>query len=1026
MNLASLCIKNNRTAAILFLFLFLAGLQTFFSISRREDPDFTIRVAAVYTYFEGASPQKVEELITDKIEKKAQEMAEVKAVTSQSLSGMSLVFVEIHDKYMDLQPIWTRLRNRMNDIKGELPQGSDGPYVDDEYGDVYPVVLAVTGDGYTYRELKDYADDIRNRLLTVPSVAKVNYHGVQEERIYVEFSNARLAETGFSPMQVAQELNSQNVLQPGGSAVVGPERITIEPTGEFESLEQLRRVSLRIPGKNEAVYLGDLCEIRRGFVDPPQTLVRYNGKPALMLSVSMAKGARVTDMGEQITAKLKEIHATLPVGLEPEIFIYVPEMVEEAIGNFMSNLGQAFLFVVIVMLLFCGLRMGVIAGLLVPMAMMMCLAVMPFLHIELHSISIAALIISLGILVDNGVVTSENILVRLAAGENRMEACKGAVNELWMPLLAASATTIFAFLPIGLAEGGTGEYCLSLFQVVAITLLSSWLLSISLIPMLCYYFLQPKKTKQSFDSRMYRTYRRLLEWSLQHRLAFLGLIGLLIFSSSLVWPLVPQIYFPPKEGRFLMVDFWQPYGTDIHATRDRVRTLESFLQEREDQVDKIGIFVGDGGPRWSLAINVESQNPNFANVIIHTKSFEATERLFDDIGAFLEQRFPDCRYTVRQLVNGPPVAAPIQIRLTGDNMDTIYALRDRMAEELAQVPGVINIRDDWGEWVKKFIVDVNQEAAKKAGFSSFDVAQSLQAQISGLISTEYREGKNVIPIVLRSDEAYREDLGRIETLNVYSYAAGKSIPLMTVADTALSWEPSNIRHRDNRRQMTISTDVEGRFASQVLADIQPRMTALMQSDDWVDGYTIQYAGEDLESKESQAQINRKLPLAMGLLTLVLIAQFNSIRRPLIIGLTIPPMFIGIAYGLLVSQAPFGFMAFLGAISLMGIIVNNAIMMIDRIEIEKGLGQDPANAVFVAAQRRLRPILMTTITTIVGLIPLSLQGGEMWRPMANTIIFGLAFATVLTLLLCPVLYSLLFRVSYRDFTWDAKVLEKSSE
>jgi len=1026
MNLATWCIKNNRTAIVVFLLILLAGLHAFFTISRREDPEFTIRVALVAAEFPGASPQKIEELVTDPIERKIQGMAEVETITSESMTGVSMVQVEIGPAFKkDIRQVWSRLRNKMEDVKGELPEGVNGPYVNDEFGDVFPVVVALTGDGFSYRELKDIADDTRDKLLQIKNVAKVELSGTQEERIFVEFSNTRLAEMGFTPDMLADSLDAQNVLQPGGEALVGPEMITIEVSGEFTSLEQLKKVSLRQQGSAETVYLSDIARIRRGFVDPPSSMARFNMHPSLMISISMAQGGKVTDMGARVKEVLAHLQEVQPIGITYNTFIYQPKYVTRQINSFMGNLGQAFFFVVVVMLLFCGIRMGLIAGVLVPVAMLMCIGLMPVFDIKLQQVSIASLIIALGMLVDNGIVTSEDMLVRLARGDDRLVAVRESVRQLWLPLLAASLTTICAFMPIALADADVGEFCLSLFQVVSITLLSSWLLSITLIPMLCYYFLKPKQQKQGFDGRLYRGYRKLLFFCLRRRLATLLVIFGLFIGSIWVFQFVPSIFFPPNSREMMLIDFWQPYGTDIRTTRDRTARLEHWLLDNTNVLN-VGTFVGEGGPRWMLSLNVEQENPNYAFLIINTKTKECVKELMDQTREHLGGNYPDCRFTVKELETGPPVGAPIQVRLSGADIDTLYALRNRIAAEMSTVPGVINIRDDWGAWTKKLEVHVNQEQAKLAGFTSRDVASSLRSQISGLPATGFREGRNVIPIEIRSRESYRRDLGKVESMTIYSFGTSKNVPLLQIAGTRLAWQPSDIRRRNKTRTMTIKADISGRFASEVLMDIMPKVEAIYTGNDWPRGYEVTFAGEEEENAKAMGAVTARLPLALGLLALVLIGQFNSIRRPIIIALTIPPMMIGIVFGLLLTGTPFGFMSFLGMISLMGIIVNNAIMMIDRIEIERSGELTLPDAIVVAAQKRFRPILMTTITTIVGLIPLSIQGGAMWRPMANTIIFGLAFATVLTLVLCPVLYSLLFRANFKGYAWTSDVFKKSME
>ncbi len=1008
MNPTRWCIDNNRTFALIILSIVFLGIGTYRNISKLEDPDFTIRVAVISTVFPGASPQKVEELVTDRLEEKIREIAELDYIESRSLSGMSLIYVHIQERFTDMKPIWDRLRNKVDDVRSSLPQGVQGPFVNDEFGDVFGIVVAVSGDGYSYRELKDVADDVRDELLRVDDVAKVERHGVQDERIFVNFSNARLAELGVSPAYIVQTLQQQNAINPGGNALVGPERVVIEPTGEFKSLEQLAGTSISLPGKAQNIQLKDIATIERTFVDPPSQLTRYNGKPCLMLAVSMAKGGNIVEMGDKLDKALHELQTRMPVGIDFDYVSFQPRFVDGAIGDFMINLYEAFGFVVVVMLLFAGLRTALVAGLLVPMAICMSIALMPFFDVVMQRVSIASLIIALGMLVDNGVVVSENILVRLGRGEDRMKAVIESVRNLRMPLLAASLTTVFAFMPIATAESQTGEYCLSLFTVITLTLLSSWILSLTFVPYLCFYVLKVKPDAQEFKGVFYSAYRGFLKLCLRNRIVFVVLVAVLTLFSMDAFKYVPKIFFPPNDREMVVVDFWQPYGTDIGTTVDRVTKLENFLRNQTG-VDSVATFAGYGGPRWYLAMNIEQTHPNYAFLVVNTETLEDAHNLLRSARRFVETNLPDTRADVKMLELGPPVGAPIQIRLSGGNMDQLFALRDKVEAVLGRTDGVVDIWDDWGEWTKKLVVDVDQERAKRAGISSQDIALSLNTQISGMPVTEYREGDTLIPIVIRSVQDEREGLDRLNDINVHSYGSGLSLPLSQVAETHMTWQPGNIRRRDQTRTLTVKATVSGRFASEILNEVRPQVEALRDKPDWPAGYTIHFGGEDEEAQKSEASILVGMPLAMALILITLMSQFNSVRRTLIILLTIPPMYIGITWGMLLSDSPFGFMAMLGMISLMGIIINNAIILIDAIERERERGLAPYDALLLAAQKRLRPILMTACTTVIGLIPLSLQGGEMWRPMANVIIFGLSFATVLTLGLCPVLYSLFFKV-----------------
>lgn len=1026
MNLAKWCIENNRTSIALFLLIAFAGVSTFFSIAKSEDPDFIIRTAVISTVFPGASPQRVEELVTDKLEEKIREIDVIKNVRSQSMTGLSIIEVEFQENQKNMIPIWQRLRNKVLDAKKDLPAEAYEPIVNDEFGDVFGIVVALTGDGFTYRELKDVADYARDELLSIPSVGKVDRWGLQDERVFVDFSNSRMAAAGITPFALAQMLSQQNIIRPSGSAKVGPERIYIEPTGEFKSVDDIRDMSLRIEGMKSSLKLSDVTKITRGFADPPGVMARYDGKPCLMLAISMADGNNIMEVGEQVSAKLENLSKNLYHGMEFNVVVYQPDYVDTAVTDFMINLLESFIFVVIVILIFAGFKTGLVAGSLVPMAMLGCLGLMPFFNVEIQRISIASLIISLGILVDNGVVVSEAILVRLAAGEERLKAVAGAVSELWMPLLAASLTTIFAFLPIPLAENATGEFCFSLFVVVSLTLLCSWGLAMSMVPMLCYYVLKPKVVVQTFSSRMYRIYRAMLLFCLKHRPSFMAVVLIACMAAFWGFQFVPKMFFPPNERAQFTIDFWQPFGTDITATADEVGKLEQVLLADEG-VESVGTFIGHGGPRWYLPLNLEQRNDNLATFIVNTKSVEATDEVIKRARAELNAEFPDADFSLKKLMNGPPVGAPVQIRISGPDQKTLYHLRDEVVALLDKTPGVARVWDDWGQWTKKMEVNVDQDKARQAGLTSSDVALSLQSSMSGYQASTYRDGDTNIPIMLRTEGDFRDRLDKLESLNVYSYQAQKNVPLSQIASSELVWQSSDIRRRDQTRTMTVKADLfDGYFAMQTLNLVRPEIDKLMHSPNWPMGYSVAYGGEFEKSQESQEAINANMPLAMGLLVLVLIFQFNSFRRPLIILLTLPPMMCGITPGMILTNSPFGFMPMLGMISLLGIIVNNAIMLIDRIEILRGRGVALDNSIVLASLERSRPIIMTATTTIIGMVPLSLQGGEMWRPMANCIMSGLMFATVLTLILCPVLYSLFFKQSFKKYEWTQAVVKQGSD
>lgn len=1012
MNFLEICIRNNRVTIILFAMIVLAGLSTFRTMPRLEDPEFTIREAVIVTIFPGASPDRVETLVTDVQESSIRELDDIERVESQSRNNVSIINVRIQEHVRDLQPIWQRLRNKVSDAAEELPDGVRTPMVHDDFGDVFGILLALTGPDFTPAELKAEAERIQDRMRQIPAVAKVELHGIQEERIYMEISNARLSALGISPFTLAQMLRAQNAIQPGGDAKVAGQRIIIEPTGEFRSVDELRKTSIRLPGQENAVLLGDIADIRRGYIEPAAPMARFNAEDAILIAISMVSGDNIIHLGEAVREEILSIAPDLAMGLELEEVYMQPDFVEQSISEFTLNLGTAVLLVFIIMLIFTGLRTGIIAGAILPMAVLLSVALMPWFGVELQKVSIAALIIALGLLVSNGIVMSENILVRMTEGEDRLQAASGAVKELAFPLLASQLTTILAFMPIATAQSMVGEFTRSLFIVVAIALLGSWVLSLTFTPLLSYVMQKSARPagQSNADSKGVSRYRRLLLFCLQRRGAVT--VGVAVATLLAIWGFgrVPTIFFPPMEREMFLVHLNMPAGTDIQVSAERAQEVEDLLQEREEVVS-VAAMIGSGGPRWYLSLAPEQTNPAYATLMVHTRTIADVNSLIPWLRPELEERQPEVRARVEALEMGPPVGSPIQIRISGEDIPQLYEIANRIQLLLSDTTGVFNIHDNWGEWTQKMVVDVRQEQAKRAGFTSQDISLSLLTQMSGIPVTEYRAEGDLIPIIMRSQAEWRDDLSALEDLHVYSYVTGQNVPLLQVASARLNWQPSNIRRRNQTRTMTIEADVTGRFASDVLEEIGPQLQAMTQSSDWPLGYAIEIGGEDEESARAQASILAGVPIAGALLFLVLLVQFNSLRTTFLILISILPMMVGITPGMLLTRTPFGFMAMLGLISLAGIIVNNAILLLDRIRIEQREGKSPADAIVTAATKRLRPILLMAFTAIIGLLPLALMGGALWAPMANVMIFGLLTATVVGLVFTPVLHALFFGIRF---------------
>ncbi len=1027
MSLTRAAIEKNRVTFVTLLIILAAGLMAYLKMPRDEDPGFIIRTAQVTTYFPGASPERVEMLVTDKLEKAIREIPEIDFIGSTSKAGVSVINVNILESYKEMRPIWDDLRRKVESAEGSLPEEVRGPFVDDEFGDVFGIIVTITGEDFSYAELKEIADEARDELLLLKEIAKVDIHGVQQERIFVEYNNARLAELGLSPSHLQGILEARNIIIPGGEIFTDREQIVLEPTGNFDSVADLRRTVIRLPESPDVLYLEDLARIERGYIDPPKSRVRYAGKPALALAVNMREGGNILELGEQVAAQVERFRRAYPVGVDFDLVAFQPQHVAKKVDDFVDSVYQAVAIVLLVMLLFLGLRTGLVVASLIPMAMIMALWVMSTLDIGIDQMSLASLIIALGMLVDNAIVMSESVMVQMAAGRSAVAAAVGSAAELRTPLLTSSLTTAAAFLPIFLAESEVGEYCAPLFKVVTITLLCSWLLALTMIPVLCVRFLKVEAAPQGggFDSRFYRSYRRLLLGSLRRpALSLLGVAG--VFALAMYgFGYVPQIFFPPNDKAIFSAELRLPVGTPLERTEEVVMEVEDFIAAEllvdpakgGEGVSDWASFIGQGAPRYVLAYGPEPSSPEYAYLLINASSLEIiTAELMRRLEAFCFETFPDLRAKIDLLQLGTPVDNPVEVRVSGKETDKLFQLVDRVKEELAAIPGVRNITDDWGQRTKKLVVRVNQPRALRAGLTSRDVAFSLQTVLSGIETTDYREEDEIIPVTLRTVAAERQDIGKLETHNIYVQATGQSVPLKQVADIEVAWEPAKVLRRDRLRTVTVEASTLPGTSAIAIAR---QMNRWLQGEAaaWPIGFKYELGGEIESSGEANASIAAKLPIAGLIIVLLLVGQFNSIRRPLIIVLTIPLGLIGVVIGLLAARSYFGFMTLLGVISLAGIVINNAIVLIDRIDLEiRENGLEPARAVIESAQRRLRPILLTTATTVGGLLPLWFGGGPMWEPMAIAIIFGLLFATMLTLGVVPLLYAIFFRVRFEGFRY----------
>lgn len=1014
MTITAQAIRKNRVTGVMIAVLLVAGATAYVSMPQQMDPGFTIRVVQIVTRFPGASPDRVEQLVTDPIEQAAQAMPEIDFISSVSRTGVSVVSVNFREEFMEMQPIFDSLRRKVDAIRNDLPQGIQGPEINDELGDIYPMLFSMTGDGFSDREMREIAETIRDELLHIEGVGKVEILGDQEERIFVEYSNSRIAQLGLSPIQLQQFLQARNIIMPGGQIDLGPERIALEPSGNFVSVEELGRTLVPLPAGGLA-YLGDITTIRRGYVEPAQGVVSLEGRPGLTFAVNMADDHNLVELGSVVKAFFDELPARYPHGIDFETTYYQPSEVEQKVDDFVSSVVQAVVIVLAVMLFTLGLRTGLVVSTLIPSAMIITIWIMGLMGETINQMSLAALIIALGLLVDNAIVVSESIMVRMGDGESAFDAAVGACSELRLPLLVSSLTTSAAFLPIYLAESAVGEYTGALFTVVTITLLCSWVLAITMTPLLCTLFLKVEKTDDSYDGRFYRAYRGALNWVLGHRWTSLIAVIVVFIGSLQLWGLVPAIFFPYQERPFFMAELSLPPGTSIETTRAMSREVDAYLEsiridpddEEAEGVTSWTTFIGETPVPFTLGYSPSPSQGGYCELMVHTTSDAAAQDMIETLNRWAVEHFPDVHTYIRALSTGPAVNKPVQIRISGPDTDRVFALAESVEARLGEITGVRNIDDDWGAQVKKLKVTVNEERARRAGLTNSDVALAMQSFLNGLETTRYREEDESIPVMVRSIAADRRDLDRVRNLAVFSQT-GSSVPLSQVADVDLVWEPSAVLRRDRYRTVTVEADVsEGVTAIGVIQEITPWLEE--QAADWPIGYRYEFGGEIESSVKANASIGEKMPIAFLVIILLLVSQFNSIRKSVVVLTTIVLALIGVVIGLVVMESSFGFMTLLGVISLAGIVINNAIVLLDRIQIEIDEGLAPEKAVVVAAQQRVRPILLTTATTVASLIPLYMSGGAMWQPMAVAIMYGLVFSTVLTLVVVPLTYSMFYRV-----------------
>ena len=1036
MNLTAFSINRNRISFTVLTTILILGMVFYQSLSRDSMPPYTVRVATVVSSFPGSSPERVEQLVTDKVEKIVQELPELKEVSSTSRSGLSVVTVELKDqvKPEDLQAVWDRLRRKLTQIQG-LPSGVNPNLNDDGIGEVFGIAVGLVMDGFSYAEAKDYVDDIKDDFIKLDLAAKVEVGGVQDERVFIEFDNSRLKEYGLTASKLQSIISSTNILSSGGQINLGDERIILEPSGNFNSVKDIEQTLIPVGDGSQLVYLGDITTIKQDYIDPPSQLVTVNGQKAISMHINLKEGANIIQLGADLDVVIKEWENNLPVGLELKRLSSLDTYIDNKISDFIINLIQSISIVLIVMLVFLGFRTGGIIASLIPMVTIMTLMLMGVINMGLNQVTLAALIMALGMMVDNAIVVAETILVKMENGIDAKKAAIDACSELFTPLLISTLTTSAAFLAFYMAESTMGDIVGPIFVVISLALLSSWILALTVITLLCYLFLKviPKSEKKvSFIDKIINKlklyYKDLILIALSYkRLVLFGIIAA-FFLSLLGFGKIAFVFFPDSDRNMITVDINLPQGTRIEATEQVVKDIENFMKtnllvndSKPNGVTDWSAYVGKGPESYDLGYSTDEPDASYAHILINTSDFVYNNDLVEKLDKHCFNNFPNADIKVGLLGSGGG-GIPIEIKISGDNPDILAELSEQTKQKLKTVSGTKNIKDDWGPKTKKFVVNIDQNKAQLAGITSADIATSLQTVLDGFQTGEYREDNKSIPILMRSNESQQQTLASIETLNIFAQNSGKSVPLLQVASIDPQWQYAKIKRLDIDRTINVSSELN---ATGNASSIMKIMTPYMEetSANWPEGYTYKFGGDAENTAENMGAVISYLPLSGFIILLLLIIMFNSIRKTIMVAATIPLGIIGVVIGLLIFQEPFGFMPFLGVISLAGIVINNAIVLIDRIQIEESEIKRPIqDAIIAACLQRFRPILLATFTTVLGLIPLYISGGEMWEGMAVSIMIGLLFGTVITLLFIPSFYSILFKVNYNDYEFNESILD----
>ncbi|EHH1047474.1 multidrug efflux RND transporter permease subunit VmeV [Vibrio parahaemolyticus] len=1014
MNIAEYSIKNKVISWLFIVILAIGGVTSFLELGRLEDPAFTIKDAMIVATYPGATSKEVEEELTYPLEKEIRKLPYIDRITSTSSNGMSQIMVSMKMDYGpdELPQIWDEMRRKINDLQPTLPQGVQSLQIIDDFGDVYGVMLMLTGDDYDYVELKRYADHLRREIELVDGVGKVDIAGDQQEMLFVEISLDRLASLNLDMNVVSGLLNQQNNVVSAGEVMVNGESLVIRPSGTLNTVQALENLIIHGRDTGNLIRLKDVATITRSIQEKPGNMILFNGKKAINIGISFASGVNVVEVGERLNAELSSLESIKPAGLDMSYFYNQAQEVDDSVKAFVISLAEAVAIVIIVLLFTMGLRSGVIIGVVLLLTVFGTFILMNYNNIELHRISLGALIIALGMLVDNAIVVVEGILVGLKKGRTKVQAAVDIVKQTQWPLLGATVIAITAFAPIGLSQDATGEFMGSLFWVLCFSLFLSWVTAITLTPFLADLLLkEEEKDTNGEDEDPYKgwlfvVFGALLKFSLRFRWMTVAAMVALLVGAVIAFGNVKQQFFPPSNTPMFYVDMWMPEGTDIRQTIKQAEKVESYIRQQDD-IDFVSVSIGQGLQRFALTYQPEKSYEAYAQFQVRTTDRDNMFKLLHKLDDNLAKTFDEPTFQFKLMEFGPSPASKIEARITGPDPKVLRELAVQVEDILHTDPGARNIRHDWRERTKELVPVFNESKARRLGISKEDLSSTLQMAFGGSTFGVLRDGTHTLPIMMRLPEAERVDFESLQNVKIWSPSLQTYIPVDQIIDgVELDWSEPLIQRRDRKRTLTVLADhdvLSDDTAASLFARVQPKVMALHIPE----GYEITWGGEYESSKDAQEGLFGSLPMGYLLMFIITILLFNSIKKPLVIWFTVPLSIIGVAFGLLTTNMPFSFTAFLGLLSLSGMILKNGIVLLDQINLELASGKDPYLAIVDSAISRVRPVSMAALTTILGMIPLVFDA--FFGSMAITIMAGLGFATVLTLIVVPVMFAILFRI-----------------